>query len=304
MTTAGWTLPQGFDRRLTPARPDLAAAGLRGVVAAARYAEGRPMRLCREAVPLRKVPDEAVAWDTQVLFGEDVLVFDEAEGWAWVQLLKDGYVGYLRAASLVPDGTAITHKVCVPRTFVYPSANIKLPPIMALPLGARVAIADDDGTFAQVQGFAQGLGFIWSRHLCMHDADEGDFVDVARRFLFAPYLWGGKTSQGLDCSGLIQIALQACGISCPRDSDMIGCDVGYALDPAAALTHPERGDLIFWQGHVGMMSDAETLLHANGFHMQVVEEPLAQAVARIKDNSFGLVTGARRIRTPAQLAQV
>jgi cell wall-associated NlpC family hydrolase len=306
MTTADWTLPEGFDRRTTPARRDLAAAGLRGVIASARYTEGRPMRLGCEAVPLRKAPDQAVAWDTQVLFGEDVLVFDEAEGWAWVQLLQDGYVGYLPATSLAPAQTPVTHKISVPRTFVYPSANMKAPPTMALPLGARVAIAHDDGTFAQVQGLAQGLsqdlGFIWSRHLCAHDADENDFVDVARRFLFAPYLWGGKTSLGLDCSGLIQIALQACGIPCPRDSDMIGRDVGQPLDRAAALTHPERGDLFFWQGHVGMMSDDKTLLHANGFHMQVVEEPLAQAVARIKDNSFGLVTGARRIKMLPQVA--
>jgi len=295
-------LPEGFDRRTTPARRDLAATGLRGVIASARYTQGRPMRLGCEAAPLRARPDEAAAWDTQVLFGEDVLVFDEADGWAWVQLLQDGYVGYLRATVLVAADTQVTHKVCVPRTFVYPSANMKAPSVMALPLGARVTIAHDDGTFAQVQGLAPGLGFIWSRHLCALDDDRNDFVAVARQFLFAPYLWGGKTSEGLDCSGLIQIALQACGITCPRDSDMIGRDVGQALDPAAALVHPRRGDLFFWKGHVGMMSDHKTLLHANGFHMQVMEEPLAQAVARIKDNSFGLVTGARRITPPSRVA--
>ncbi|MDF2118050.1 NlpC/P60 family protein [Roseiarcaceae bacterium H3SJ34-1] len=302
MTTADWKLLDGFDRRTTPARPDLAAAGLRGIIASTRYAEGRLMRLNCETAPLRARPDEAAAWDTQVLFGEDVLVFDEADGWAWVQLLQDGYVGYLGATSLAPAQMPITHKVQAPRTFVYPSANIKLPPIMALPLGAQVTIAHDDGTFAQVRGLVPGPGFIWSRHLRAHDADESDLVDVARRFLFAPYLWGGKTSLGLDCSGLIQIALQACGIPCPRDSDMIGRDVGQALDPAAALRHARRGDLFFWQGHVGMMSDDETLLHANGFHMQVVEEPLAQAVARIKDNSFGLVTGARRLEPLPRVA--
>ena len=292
MTAAHWKLPDGFDRRTTPARSDLAASALRGIVAAARYTDGRRMRIGREAEPLRAEPDAVATCDTQALFGEEVLVLDENDGWAWVQLLRDEYVGYLRSSSLTQGRAPITHRICAPRTFVYPSANMKAQPVMALPMGAQVAAARSDGAFCE----APELGFIWSAHLAAHDAVESDFVAVARRFLFAPYLWGGKTSMGLDCSGLIQIALQACGVRCPRDSDMIGREIGAAVDPDEAIAHPRRGDLIFWKGHVGTIGEGDTLLHANGFHMQVTEEPLVRAVARIRDNSFGRVTGVRRLQ--------
>ncbi|MDH7796833.1 MULTISPECIES: NlpC/P60 family protein [unclassified Beijerinckia] len=290
----GWALPAGFDRRTTPARPDLTADALRGRVSSARYTLGRHMRVAVEAQALRASPSLDAALDTQALFGEDVTVFDESHGWAWVQLQADHYVGYLPTVSLIAPVEA-THRVSAPRTLVYPSADIKRPIVMALPMQARLAVTRTTEKFVEVAG----LGCIWRDHVTPLAETEQDFIAVARRFLFAPYLWGGKTSSGIDCSGLVQIALHACGLPCPRDSDMIAQQTGTAVTVQADGADCQRGDLVCWKGHVGIVSDAGALLHANGHHMQVIEEPLAGAVTRIRNSGGGEITAVRRLAPQA-----
>lgn len=285
----------GFDRRLTPARPDLAAAHLRGKVEAARFVEGEPMRVVAEAVPLRGEPSPENGYDTQALFGERLTVYDvDDEGWVYAQLARDGYVGYISANALAPVEQAATHCVRTPRTLVYPARSIKTPPLLALPMLAQVSVLDVDGAFARIEAG----GYVWAAHLAPLDFAEPDFVAVAERFEHAPYLWGGKTWAGVDCSGLVQIALQAAGFEAPRDTDMQAAALGAPIDPGAQFERMQRGDLVFWKGHVGVMCDAETLLHANGHHMQVTREPFAQARARIADKSFGEVTCVRRLGAP------
>jgi cell wall-associated NlpC family hydrolase len=279
-----------FDRRLTAARADLAAEHLRGLVDAPRYAEGRAMRIIAASAPLRLSPQADAPLETEALFGETATVYDECEGWAWAQLERDQYVGYLPGASL-GEPSAPTHRVAALRTHAYPGAAIKLPPRMALSLGAQLTIAGCEGHFSVTQ---DGL-YLWSRSLAEHSANEPDWVAVAERFVETPYLWGGRTSEGIDCSGLIQTALTTGGIASPRDSDMQEATLGRPLaldDPSAPLA---RGDLIFWKGHVGIMRDPVTLLHANGWHMKTVSEPLAQARDRIAANGGGQVTSVRRL---------
>jgi cell wall-associated NlpC family hydrolase len=281
-------LPDGFDRRLTPARPDLAAESLQGIVAAQLYVAPRRMRVRSEVVALRAEPHPEAGMDTQALFGERIDIYEiDIEGWAWGQLARDRYVGYMAADDLTNDvaEAEATHRILAPRTFIYPARNIKSPPISALPMNALVHVMDDDGTFARLRE-----GFVQQRHLALLDVTTSDFVSVAERFLHAPYLWGGKTWLGLDCSGLIQTALAASGTRAPRDTDMMERQFGDSPDITMF-----RGDLIFWKGHVGVMRDAEHLLHASGHHMQVVSEPFAQARARIAAKAHGEVTAIRRL---------
>ena len=280
-------LSNSFDPRLTPARPDLAASWLRGRVPAPRYADGRAMQTGEASAPLRRAPAPDAPLETEALFGEAVTVYDEREGWAWVQLERDFYVGYLPFAALVPP-SAPTHWVSALRTHAYPGPNIKLPPRFALSLGARLTIVRQEGDFAVTR---EGL-HLWSAHLADVGSNEPDFVAVAERFIETPYLWGGRTSEGIDCSGLAQTALTAAGIAAPRDSDMLaGLGKPIATDDPALL---QRGDLVFWMGHVGIMRNPETLLHANGFHMKVVSESLEEACARGAASGAGEVTSARR----------
>jgi cell wall-associated NlpC family hydrolase len=280
-----------YDRRLTPARPDLAAVHLMGHVVAERYVQGDMMRVCEEVVSLSREPSREASIDTQALFGEEVTVYEVGEeGWSWVQLMRDGYVGYLPSEAL-RKAPSSTHKVVVPRTPIYPGPSMKLPSCGALPMGAEVHVTQMKDEFAQVQG----LGFVWSDHVRDIDQAESDFVAVAERFLHAPYLWGGKTVLGLDCSGLVQIALQACNILSPRDTDMMEGSLGSALPLSADLIDLRRGDLVFWKGHVGIMLNAADLLHANGTFMQVTREPLKVARERIRSKTDGDITSLRRL---------
>ena len=281
-------MSETFDRRLTPARPDLAAAHLKGRVEAARFVDGETMEVKSGVVDMRREPRPDAAVDTQVLYGERVTVYDEEEGWAWAQLARDGYVGWIAANSLWRDVSAPTHRVSVPRTFVYPRASIKLPPLFALQLSSEVAVLKTEGAFC----VTPDLGFIYSAHLTPLDAPAKDFVAVAETLIGAPYLWGGKSSMGVDCSGLVQIALLASGVSAPRDSDMQESQLGAAVEIGAPL---QRGDLVFWKGHVGIMRDATTLLHANGTHMLVSSEPLALVRERNIAAGAGDITSIKRM---------
>src|SRR5918993_984061 len=258
-----------FDRRITPARADLADERLRQTVEAPRYSTGTLMRVVVPSAPLRPHPSPEVSIDTEALMGERVRVYDEHEGWAWGQLESDGYVGYLSAEALGPEHPAPTHRVAALRTFVYPGPNLKLPPLQHLSLCAA--------------------------HLAPLASHESDFVAVAERFVGVPYLWGGKTSLGLDCSGLIQLSLAAAGMHAPRDTDMQQAALGEPVDLAPDLSGLRRGDLVFWKGHMGVMLDETRLLHANGHHMAVAIEPSREAEERIRLNSYGPIVAVKRL---------
>lgn len=262
------------DPRLTPARPDLAAAHLRERITAPRYAAGTRHRVAVPVAPLRRAPSSGAPLDTEALLGEAVTVYEsDAEGWSWAQLEADGYVGYLPTEALVPEAGAPGHRVTAPRTFLFPGPDIKLPPLSTLPFGALVEVREAGETFVRLAG-----GYVFARHVAPLGTREPDMVEVACRFLGTPYLWGGRSAFGLDCSGLVQTALAACGRPCPRDSDMQEAALGTAIDPSGPF---QRGDLLFWPGHVAMVEAPDTLLHANAFHMMVAREPLRPALARI-----------------------
>ncbi|MGO9702283.1 MAG: NlpC/P60 family protein [Xanthobacteraceae bacterium] len=281
---------RAFDPRITPVRADLAAKELEGKVAAARYVDGRLYQVIDPQAPLRSEPRPDAPLATEALKGERVIIYDmNAEGWAWGQLAADGYVGWLPSNALAPPSPAPTHKVAALRTLVFSGPSIRLPPIEALPLGAQLAVA----RVADRMAVTPSGGYVPAAHLALVGHYEADFVAVAERFVGVPYLWGGKTMLGLDCSGLVQVALAACGISCPRDSDMQEAVLGVPLERTTGLAGVKRGDLIFWNGHVGIVSDPATLIHANAFHMAVAVEPIADAVERI-GNAGSDVTGVRR----------
>jgi cell wall-associated NlpC family hydrolase len=282
--------PPLFDPRVTPARPDLAAEFLRGKVEAARFVAGENFRIVAPTAPLRRAPDLEAPLETEALHGEAVVVYEAHGEWRWVQLARDGYVGYLPAAALGP-WRAPTHRIAALRSHAYPGPSIKRPPRFALSLGALVEVSHFEGDFA----VADDDLCLCARHLAPIDARESDFVAVAERFLETPYLWGGRTSEGIDCSGLAQTALTAAGIAAPRDSDMQEAALGEPLPLDDALARLRRGDLVFWRGHVGIMRDVTTLLHANGFAMKVASEPLAEARARSERSGGGAITSIRRL---------
>jgi cell wall-associated NlpC family hydrolase len=279
---------ENFDPRITPARPDLAASHLRGKVEAAQFVEGTVQEVIVGIAPVRSAPSHDATQVTEALRGERVTIYEtDDEGWAWGQLAGDGYVGWLPAAALLAPAAAPSHRVTALRTFVFPGPSIKLPPMEALPLGAQVAVAGDENSFAVL---ASG-GYVPKKHLAVLNTHESDFVAVAERFVGTPYLWGGKSSLGIDCSGLVQVALNACGIPCPRDSDM----QERALGKPASLAGLQNGDLIFWKGHVAIARGRNSMVHANAHHMQVAIEPVGEALSRI-GSAGSQVTGVRRLK--------
>jgi hypothetical protein len=282
---------RAFDPRLTPARADLAAKYLEGKVEAARFVGGREWEIAEPQAPLRLAPRPDALLLNEALKGERVTVYEtNAEGWAWGQLKADSYVGYLPASALVPAGATPTHRVTALRTLVFPGPSIKLPPLEALPLGATLAIARVENSLA----VTQAGGYLPAMHLKRIEEYESDFVAVAERFLGAPYLWGGKTALGLDCSGLVQIALATCGVACPRDSDMQEAALGAPIAAAADFSDLRRGDLIFWTSHVAIVRGPGSLIHANAFHMAVAIEPIGEAIGRIRGTGSE-VSSIRRV---------
>jgi Bacterial dipeptidyl-peptidase Sh3 domain/NlpC/P60 family len=266
------------DPRLTPARPDLAAKYLEGKIAAARFVSGEEFEVAEALAPLRQAPSSDATLLTQALKGERVTIYDRnGEGFAWGQLNSDGYVGWLPDRALAKPAAAPTHKITSLRTFAFPGPSIKLSPVDTLVMGDLVTVVREDGAFAVTRE-----GWYLPRQLVGGiDRYESDFVAVAERFVGTPYLWGGKSGFGIDCSGLVQVSLNAAGTGCPRDSDMQQDGLGRELDPAEARKL-RRGDLIFWKGHVAIARDGGTIVHANAHHMLTMIENTGEAIARIK----------------------
>jgi cell wall-associated NlpC family hydrolase len=266
-----------LDPRRHAYRDDIAAEGLRGRISALRYVTGELRQVVHAATGLWTRPTPRQGWATQALLGELVTVYDERDGLAWVQLAHDGYVGYVAADALSPDIQAPTHRVAAPGTFRYAAADAKALTGLHLTMNAQVRVVETGSSFSRL---ADG-GFVPTRHLAGIGTFAPDFVTEAERFVGTPYVWGGKTRLGLDCSGLVQTALHAAGIVCPRDSDLQCAEVGAPVEVRSDLAGLQRGDFVFWKGHVGILADPATLLHANAHHMAVTAEPLRGAVDRI-----------------------
>ncbi|MBF2717465.1 C40 family peptidase [Agrobacterium vitis] len=267
-----------LDRRLNAYRPDLADAALRGQVEAERYVSGTPARIAVPVIALRPRPDFACGIDTEVLLGEEVTVFDRTDGWAWVKGDLDGYVGYLPETAIAAIEAPPTHWVTVPRSFLYTGPDLRYPNAQAISMGSRVTVTGE----AETRGtryflLSDGHAVIADHCRSLGTPAGEDYVAIAARFLETPYLWGGRSGLGIDCSGLVQLSMQMCGLSAPRDSDMQAAGLGNPIERSDL----RRGDLIFWKGHAGIMEDERTLLHANGHTMSVAREDVDAAIARI-----------------------
>src|SRR5579872_1634556 len=284
------------DPRTTPARGDLAAKYLEGKVAAERFVEGEVFEIVEALAPVREAPSSDATLLTQALKGERVTIYDRNdEGWAWGQLNSDGYVGWLPDRALAKPGANPTHKVTALRTFAFPGPSIKLPPADVLVMGTLITVAREQGPFAVTR---EG-GFLPRQHVGLRDSHAADFVAIAEQFAGTPYLWGGKSSLGIDCSGLVQVSLNAAGTGCPRDSDMQQEGLGRALEPGEAKKL-RRGDLVFWKGHVAIVRDATSIIHANAHHMATVIESTDEAIARIAATGND-ITALRRLGETAPI---
>lgn len=259
------------DRRLTPANGRVAHVSLRGVVAAERYVQGDPARIIQPLTDLCATPRGPR--DRQLLRGAAVLVLDRQDGWVFVQSRRDGYVGWVDTGA-VGQGADPTHVVCVRASHVYPQPSVRVREMAMLSLGAGLAVAAQENGFARLDDGS----FVPLVHLRPIEQHETDPVAVAERLLGTPYLWGGNSSGGIDCSGLVQAACYACGIACPGDSDLQRSALGRELPVDA--TH-RRGDLLFWKGHVALVADAARIIHANGHSMSVACENIDDAMGRI-----------------------
>jgi cell wall-associated NlpC family hydrolase len=274
------------DPRVTPLRDGVASRALEGLVRAEVYLDPKTMSCVVPAAGIHRAPDLGSEQIDQLLFGEAFEVIEEEGGFFWGQARRDGYVGFVAAAALASAAPEPTHRVAAIRTYAFAEPSIKARALGPYSLNALVAVEAQEGRLRR----AAGAGWMTAEHLSPIGAFESDLAAVAERFLGAPYLWGGRESLGLDCSGLVQQALFACGLACPRDTDQ-QAGLGHAIGPADF----GRGDLVFWKGHVAIGLDATRIVHANGHHMMVAVEPLETAVARIEAAGAGAPTAYRRI---------
>ncbi len=281
-------MPEALDRRLNAYREDLAEDRLRGLVEAKRFVEGTPATVTVPVTPLRARPDLACGTDTELLYGETAGVLDVADGWAWVKSDLDGYVGYVPQDAVEEPGAPATHIVAVPRTFAYRGADLRFPQAFALSMGSRLNVVGEAETRGTRYFLLDGGLAVVANHCAPVGRIADDYVAIATRFLETPYLWGGRSGFGIDCSGLVQLSMQMTGQQAPRDTDM-----QVAIGQPIGRDDLTRGDLVFWKGHVAIMEDDKTLVHANGHTMTVAREGLDDAIRRI-GWLYGEPTGYRR----------
>lgn len=289
-------MSEDLDPRLHPLRDDLAGAELTGRVERPRFAQARPAQVAVGTLDLRRAPAADAMLVNQLFHGDQVRVYETENGWAWLQNAADGYMGYTRADALREDIEAATHWVRVPRSFVFPKPDEKAPPLDALPMTAGVRVLSERNRYSEIAWGADttnGGGWVPSGHLLATGESVEDFVATALAFLGMPYLWGGRTSLGLDCSGLVQVALNAAGLACPRDSDQQEARLGEPRPLDAPVT---RGDLYYMPGHVAIALDAWRVVNANAHDMMTSIEPLEDLVARVEAESGQGVTAIRRPR--------
>jgi cell wall-associated NlpC family hydrolase len=272
------------DRRSSPMNDRVVLASMASDASGRTPVNGVEMQVGVPVANLLRVPDGAR--DRQVLYGDTLTVLEDRDGWSFVQAQKDGYVGYVRSGELRAK-QPLTHRVHAPSSHLYLEPDMKTPDRMALSFGSRVSVLAEHEKFWETQD-----GFIAKVHCTPVEVFETDPVAVAHRFLGTPYLWGGNSRFGIDCSGLVQAGLLACGIPCPGDSGDQERTLGEAL-PAA--TEPKRGDLLFWKGHVALVRDPDSIIHANVYHMAVAIEPLDAAIKRIAAQGDGPVTAHKRL---------
>ena len=279
------------DPRLHAYRPDLADEALRGQVEAPRFVHGSLKRIVAPVAALYKVPDALSERQSECLFGEDVKVFEEKNGFCWVQAQQDGYVGYIEQSKIGSIGNQPTHRVNVPRTFQYRDADLRSPMISPLSMGSRISVIGEAETRGTRYAKLDNGSFVVFNHITPVSTLADDYVTIAESFIHTPYLWGGKSGLGIDCSGLVQLALMMTGRTVLRDTDMQQATIGKDIAPEDGL---QRGDLVFWKGHVAIMVDSGTLIHANGASMDVRKENLDHAIERIAKN-HSTPTGYRRL---------
>ena len=279
------------DPRLHAYRPDLADEALRGQVEASRFVHGSLKRIVAPVAALYKVPDALSERQSECLFGEDVKVFEEKNGFCWVQAQQDGYVGYIEQSKIGSIGNQPTHRVNVPRTFQYRDADLRSPMISPLSMGSRISVIGEAETRGTRYAKLDNGSFVVFNHITPVSTLANDYVAIAESFIHTPYLWGGKSGLGIDCSGLVQLALMMTGRTVLRDTDMQQATIGKDIAPEDGL---QRGDLVFWKGHVAIMVDSGTLIHANGASMDVRKENLDHAIERIAKN-HSTPTGYRRL---------
>ncbi|MEI4472698.1 C40 family peptidase [Frigidibacter sp. MR17.24] len=273
------------DRRTTPATPRVAHASLRGVVEAKHFTEGEPARVTAPLVDLLAAPGGAR--DRQLLFGDRVTVIERRQGWAFLIAAKDGYCGWLAEAALGPDAQP-THRIAGRSTHCYPEPSLKSRAAGALSFGATLTVTGESGKFVET---AEGW-FVPRAHVAPVAELETDPVAVAEKFLGTPYLWGGNSAEGIDCSGLVQAALLSCGLPCPGDSDLQAAELGHEVSKTGDW---RRGDLFFWPGHVAMAIDGAHLVHANGFRAAVSHEGIEMCLARIDAAGEGPLLAVKRL---------
>lgn len=290
------------DARITPYKADLAATHLKDVVEAKNYGDAIRHQVMMPVIPLHKAPASASMMDTQLLLGAEFDIYDIHNGWAWGQEVQadgskhsGGYVGYVPNMALARGAAEPTHRINVIRAPVFIKPDLKTAIRTTLPLNAKLSVDGRDGDYLRVSGLGHDMGYVHVNHIkTIVEAiveTKGDFVDIAELHCGLPYVWGGISPDGVDCSGLVQTSLRAVGKDALRDTDMQEASLGTTINKDTELM---RGDLVFWKGHVGIMRDATTLLHANAHHMLVASEPLAQAIACI-EKSAGPVTSIKRM---------